>query len=54
MKPISFSATILLLVALVSPTYGADGDWPPKAMTKEPRILATHVLRASLGMAERS
>ena len=28
MRPISFPVAILLLVALVPPTSGADGDWP--------------------------
>ena len=64
MRPISIPAMIFLLVALVPPTSGADGDWPmwrhdpaltgyqptPGAMTKEPRILARHFLGASPGV----
>ncbi len=65
MRPMSFPATILLLVALVRPISGADGDWPmwrhdtaltgyqpsPGRMTEEPRILARHSLGASPGTA---
>ncbi len=61
MRPISFPAMILQLVALVPVASGADGDWPmwrhdpaltgyeatPGAMSKEPRILARHLLGAS-------
>ncbi len=65
MRPISLPATILLLVALVPPTSGAEDDWPmwrhdpaltgfqptPGAMAKEPHILARHFLGASPGTA---
>ena len=65
MRLILFPAAILLLMALVPLTSGADGDWPmwrhdpaltgyqptPGAMAKEPRIVAKHFLGASPGTA---